>query len=120
MIELETLKTQSVGELVKLARKLQDELFQAKFQHATQQLKTPHKLRELKKDIARVKTIATQRRHEALAGKPVTPKAPKPVKAAAPKVDDASKSPAGGKAPKAAKAPKADKPAAKAAKKKGA
>ncbi|MCC6810332.1 MAG: 50S ribosomal protein L29 [Deltaproteobacteria bacterium] len=117
MIELETLKTQSVGELVKLARKLQDELFQAKFQHATQQLKTPHKLRELKKDIARVKTIATQRRHEALAGKPVTPK---PVKAAAPKVDDASKSPAGGKAPKAAKAPKADKPAAKAAKKKGA
>jgi large subunit ribosomal protein L29 len=61
-LEVDSLKNQSVGELVKLAQKLQDELMHAKFQHATQQYKTPHKLRELRRDIARVKTLATQKR----------------------------------------------------------
>jgi large subunit ribosomal protein L29 len=83
MIELESLKGQSVGELVKLARKLQDELFQSRFQHATQQFKTPHKLRELRRDIARVKTLATQKRHEAAkTAQPAAKKAAPAVKAA--------------------------------------
>jgi large subunit ribosomal protein L29 len=101
MIDVETLKGQSVGELIKLAKKLQDELFQAKFQHATQQLKTPHKLREIRRDIARVKTFATLKRKELAGGKPLAPKKPAP----APQV-------------KAAPAPKAEKPAKKAAAKK--
>ena len=111
MIDLETIKGQSVGELIKLAKKLQDELFQAKFQHATQQLKTPHKLREIRRDIARIKTFATLKRKELAAGAP--PKAAKPAApkaAAAPKVAAAKV--------KGAAAPKADKPAAKAKKKK--
>lgn len=64
MLELDSLKKQSVAELVKLGRKLEDELFQLKFKHSTQQLKTPHQLRQLRKDIARVKTLATQKRNE--------------------------------------------------------
>ncbi len=94
MIELESLKGQSVGELVKLARKLQDELFQSRFQHATQQFKTPHKLRELRRDIARVKTLATQKRNEkgapAKVAKPAKPAAA-PKKVAAPKTEAAPK-----------------------------
>jgi large subunit ribosomal protein L29 len=102
MIDVETLKGQSVGELIKLAKKLQDELFQAKFQHATQQLKTPHKLRDLRRDIARVKTFATMKRNE---GKGAVKAAPA-KKAAAPKVAPAPKT------------EKAEKPAKKAASKK--
>lgn len=106
-MDLESLKNQSVGELVKLARKLKDELFQLKFQAATQQLKTPHKLRELRKDIARAKMMATMKR----AGVEVTAKAkaPKAAAAAAPKAEKVAKP----KAEKKAAAPKA------AAKKKG-
>ena len=99
-IELESLKGQSVGELVKLARKLEGELFTARFQHATQQLKTPHKVRELRRDIEREKTITTQKRHAD--GKGIVAKVKTaPVKAAA--------------APKAPKAEKATKVAEKAA-----
>jgi len=97
-MDLQSLQNQSVGELVKLAAKLKDELFQLKFQQATQQLKTPHKLGEIKREIARVKMVTTMKR-KAL---PVVAKAPK--------------------AP-APKAVKKEKPAAepkKAAKKKGA
>jgi large subunit ribosomal protein L29 len=108
MLEVDSLKNQSVGELVKLSQKLSDELVQAKFQHATQQYKTPHKLRQMRRDIARVKTLATQKR-QAL-----------PVKAAAPKAVKAAPAPKARKAPKAekvAKAPKAE-GAKKASKKK--
>jgi large subunit ribosomal protein L29 len=88
MIDVDTLKGQSVGELIKLAKKLQEELFAAKFQHATQQLKTPHKLRELRRDIARVKTFTTKKRLE-VAGK--APAAAKVKAAAAPKTEKAEK-----------------------------
>lgn len=47
----------------KLAEKLshtEEELFKLRFQHATAQLEKTHRLRELKKDIARVKTVMNQ------------------------------------------------------------
>ncbi|MFZ5426025.1 MAG: 50S ribosomal protein L29 [Thermodesulfobacteriota bacterium] len=47
----------------KLAEKLsqsQEELFKLRFQHATAQLEKTHRLKELKKDIARVKTVMSQ------------------------------------------------------------
>ena len=47
----------------KLAEKLsqsEEELFKLRFQHATSQLEKTHRLRELKKDIARVKTVMSQ------------------------------------------------------------
>jgi len=106
MLEVDSLKNQSVGELVKLARKLQDELVAAKFQHATQQYKTPHKLRELRRDIARVKTFATQARKKS----PDKVGVPKAKPAPAPKAPKVAKAAA---APKTEKAPKAEKAAAK-------
>jgi large subunit ribosomal protein L29 len=100
-LEVDSLKNQSVGELVKLAQKLQDELMHAKFQHATQQYKTPHKLRELRRDIARVKTLATQKRRGIVQAS-AAPKAEK--KAAAPKAAATEKAPkAAAKKPAAAK-----------------
>lgn len=47
----------------KLAEKLtqsQEELFKLRFQHATAQLEKTHRLCELKKDIARIKTVMNQ------------------------------------------------------------
>lgn len=40
---------------------LKEELFNLRFQSATGQLDNPMRIREVKKDIARVKTIATER-----------------------------------------------------------
>ncbi len=48
----------------KLAEKLsqsEDELFKLRFQHATAQLEKTHRLGELKKDIARIKTVMTEK-----------------------------------------------------------
>jgi len=59
------LTTKELRELdeAKLAEKLsqsQEELFKLRFQHATAQLEKTHRLKELKKDIARVKTVMCQ------------------------------------------------------------
>jgi len=40
---------------------LKEELFNLRFQSATHQLDNPMRIREVKRDIARVKTIATER-----------------------------------------------------------
>lgn len=40
---------------------LKEELFNLRFQSVTGQLDNPMRIREVKKDIARVKTIATER-----------------------------------------------------------
>lgn len=40
---------------------LKEELFNLRFQSATGQLYNPMRIREVKRDIARVKTIATER-----------------------------------------------------------
>ena len=45
------------GELVAL----KEELFKLRFQHATNQLKNPIKLKGVKRDIARVRTILRER-----------------------------------------------------------
>ena len=49
--------TELNGELDKMKK----ELFNLRFQHVTGQLENPVKMRELKKDIARVKTILRER-----------------------------------------------------------
>ena len=41
--------------------KLKKELFNLRFQHVTGQLENPVKMRELKKEIARVKTIIREK-----------------------------------------------------------
>ena len=40
---------------------LKEELFNLRFQHATNQLENPVKMRETKRDIARVKTIIREK-----------------------------------------------------------
>ena len=55
------LRKMSTEELVEKERKLKEELFNLRFQAATGQLVDTNKLRECKRDIARVKTLLTQR-----------------------------------------------------------
>jgi large subunit ribosomal protein L29 len=113
MIEMESLRGQTVAELVKQARTLKDELFHSRFAHATQQLKDPNKIRVMRRDIARVKTALTEKlqghEHKA-AEKSAKAKtvAAKPAKSAAPKAVKAEKKETAAKKP-AAKAVKAKK-----------
>jgi large subunit ribosomal protein L29 len=41
-------------------KSLKEELFNLRFQHATGQLENPSKIRDVKKNIARIKTIQAQ------------------------------------------------------------
>ena len=43
------------------AKELKGELFNLRFQHAINQLENPHKLADVKKDIARVMTVLNQK-----------------------------------------------------------
>ena len=56
----------SAAELDKKLIDLKKDLFQLRLQHATNQLENPVKIAEVKKDIARVKTII---REQQLAGR---------------------------------------------------
>ncbi len=48
-------------ELNKRLKSLKEELFNLRFQHATGQLDNPMRLRDVKRSIARVKTVLTRR-----------------------------------------------------------
>ena len=47
----------SAAELDTKLKELKDELFKLRFQHAINQLDNPHKIADVKKDIARVMTV---------------------------------------------------------------
>lgn len=49
-------------ELIKELDELKKELFKLRFHHAVSQLSNPMKIREVKKMIARIKTILTERK----------------------------------------------------------
>jgi large subunit ribosomal protein L29 len=51
----------SSDEIVGRVDQLKDELFNLRFQHATGQLENPMRIRQVRKDIARAKTILRQR-----------------------------------------------------------
>ena len=55
--EIRDLRAKSAGELETKLGELKKDLFQLRLQHATNQLENPVKIAEVKKDIARVKTI---------------------------------------------------------------
>ena len=55
------LRKMSTEELVEKERKLKEELFNLRFPAATGQLVDTNKLMECKRDIARVKTLLTER-----------------------------------------------------------
>lgn len=51
----------SAAELDTKLKELKDELFKLRFQHAINQLDNPHKIADVKKDIARVMTVIRQK-----------------------------------------------------------
>ena len=55
--EIRDLRAKSAGELETKLGELKKDLFQLRLQHATNQLDNPIRIAEVKKDIARVKTI---------------------------------------------------------------
>ena len=52
--ELRDLDVEALGKKLGESR---EELFKLRFQHATAQLEKTHRLREVRKDIARIKTV---------------------------------------------------------------
>ena len=48
-------------ELEKKLKELKNELFNLRFQHAINQLDNPHKIGDVKKDIARVMTVLNEK-----------------------------------------------------------
>ena len=56
--ELRALSAEQLGEKLK---ELKHELFNLRFQHAINQLDNPHKISEVKHDIARVMTVLREK-----------------------------------------------------------
>ena len=60
-MELNKMRQMTEIELAAELEKMKKELFNLRFQHVTGQLENPVKMRELKRDIARVKTIIREK-----------------------------------------------------------
>ena len=60
-MELKKMRELTEVELKTELDKMKKELFNLRFQHVTGQLENPVKMRELKRDIARVKTIIREK-----------------------------------------------------------
>ncbi len=60
-MELKKMREMTEVELNTELGKMKKELFNLRFQHVTGQLENPVKMRELKRDIARVKTIIREK-----------------------------------------------------------
>ncbi len=55
-MKLDKIRSMSTAELTAEELKLKKELFNLRFQHVTGQLENPLKMKEIKRDIARIKT----------------------------------------------------------------
>ena len=55
------IRQMTVEELNAKLKELKGELFNLRFQHAINQLENPHKIADVKKDIARVMTVLNQK-----------------------------------------------------------
>lgn len=58
------MKQKDSGELNDMLLELRKEQFSLRMQHGTGQLGTPHELRRVRKDIARLKTVLNQKQEE--------------------------------------------------------
>ena len=61
MMKAKEIKSLSVEELNKKLEELKKDLFMLRMQHATNQLDNPMQLANVKKDIARIKTIIREK-----------------------------------------------------------
>jgi large subunit ribosomal protein L29 len=57
-----SLRERSSDELAKALSDLEEQLFKLHFQKSTGQIENPQKIREVRKDIARVLTVLSERR----------------------------------------------------------
>lgn len=64
-MKVKDVRDMSVTELDQKLVGLKDELFNLRFQHATGQLENPMRIKEVKKTIARIKTIQRERELQA-------------------------------------------------------
>jgi large subunit ribosomal protein L29 len=62
MIKAEDIRVMTVDQMDDEVLKLKKEQFNLRFQRATGQLENTSRVREVRKDIARIKTIARQKR----------------------------------------------------------
>ncbi len=60
-MKLDKIRNMSQAELETEELKLKKELFNLRFQHVTGQLENPLKMKEIKKDIARIKTVQREK-----------------------------------------------------------
>lgn len=60
-MKIEKMREMTEVELNAEFKKLKNELFNLRFQHVTGQLENPIKMRDVKKEIARVKTIIREK-----------------------------------------------------------
>ena len=60
-MNVKEIRTKSNAELLNEINSLKEELFNLCFQQATGQLDNPARMREVKKTIARIKTVITER-----------------------------------------------------------
>ena len=67
MARIENLSGKSDDQLVEALGELKREQFNLRFQSATNQLEKPSRVREVRRDIARIKTMQTQRTSAAAA-----------------------------------------------------
>ena len=66
-MKIESIREMTPAELRSELLKLKNDLFNLRFQHVTGQLENPVKMREVRKDIARVKTVIREKELEAQA-----------------------------------------------------
>ncbi len=64
MMKINKIKEMSSPELEKELSELKTELFKLRFNLATNSLDNPMKIKEVKKDIARINTVLTERKLE--------------------------------------------------------
>ena len=55
------LRDKSIDELNARERDLNEQLFKLRFQRATGRIENPNKIREVKREIARIKTLLSER-----------------------------------------------------------
>jgi len=60
-VKTNDIRKMSVEELNKTLKELKEELFNLRFQNTINQLENPHKIADVKKDIARVKTVLNEK-----------------------------------------------------------
>jgi large subunit ribosomal protein L29 len=58
------LRALSVDDLVKKELDVREDLFKLRFQHSIRRLENPAKLAVLKKDIARIQTVLTEKKNQ--------------------------------------------------------